>query len=353
MDYRQARKIILRGKIKPLYLFSGPGDYLKEELLRDILQIMKEKKGELFLERREGSELDLAELLLSTRQKTIFSQGRLIWVSNPPYLAPAGKRGTTPGGKSPERDKAEEIISLLLQEDRALELIIIFSLPEVDRQKKIVKIIEKAGVLVEFPLLRGSALLEWIGDELRKEGKRAETATLQELVERVGEDLFQLKKELEKIVAYLGADEVLTAQVVQKLVAAGRQGSIFRLVSAVAEKRLEEALFHLSRLRQQNEPPLVIIAMVARHYRLLYQAFLFKKRGMGAGQVAASLKVPLFAAEELLRQAENYREKTLLKVLLYLKEIDYGIKKGRIDAAGALDNLVLALTVGHLPGRPG
>ena len=93
MDFRQAGKIIKKGKIAPLYLFSGPEDYLKEELLGEILQVLKKDGRSFDLERKDGLRLSLTDLLDSVKQGTIFTGGRVYWISDPPYLTASLKSG--------------------------------------------------------------------------------------------------------------------------------------------------------------------------------------------------------------------------------------------------------------------
>ena len=54
MDFHQAGKDIKTGKVAPLYLFSGPEDYLKEELLGEILRVLGKEGRSFDLERKDG-----------------------------------------------------------------------------------------------------------------------------------------------------------------------------------------------------------------------------------------------------------------------------------------------------------
>ncbi len=343
MDYRQVRKKMQRGEFQPLYLFSGTESYLQEKLLEFLLQQLEEKNGQAYhLERVDGRQVELHDLLQGLQQGTIFSQGRVVWVSSAPYFSAV--RGKTEEKKAAGAEKhvEEQLAALAKTKDRTL--IVVFSVDKVDRRKKWVKTLEKAGVLVEFSPPRGPALLKWVRGVLEQEGKDIDEPALQLLVERVGEDMLLLRSELDKLILYLGTEQRATEEMVRRLVSESRQGNIFRLVGAIGQKNVSEAFHHLSRMRQQNEPPLVILTMIARQFRLLYQALLLEQEGVPRRRIAPELKLPPFAAEELLAQVELYTEASLAETLVRLKELDYDIKTGQREAGDALEHLVLQLT---------
>lgn len=352
MHYLQIRQKIKQGLIYPFYLFSGPERYLQEKTLQEILFALRQKGKAFALEKLEGDRLSLPDLLLEVGQATIFSGGRLLWIQEPPYFsakkisAQAGKKKkTTAKRKQPGGEK--ELLAYL-QEEEVSDLVLVFTVSGVDRRKKLVKAIEARGRLVEFPVPRGIALQKWVKDELSLEQKQIEEAALHELLERAGENLQILQGELEKIATYLGEEKTVTSPLVAQLVPESSEGNIFRLVEAVGRQDVEEALFHLHKLFRQNEPPLVILAMIARQYRLLYQ-YLILHAGKTPREVAAAIKLPPFILKKLAGQAKNYTPVLLARIITYIKEIDLGIKTGRYEAREALERLILMLTTpaGH------
>jgi DNA polymerase-3 subunit delta len=348
MHYLQAMGKIKQGLIYPFYLFSGPEKFLQEKVLQEIHLCLQQKEGKtFFLERLEGAKLSLPELMQDMRQTTIFSGGRLLWIQDPPYFS-AKKRTAQTGKKkkAARQDKpaGEEELLAFSQEEEVSDLVVVFAVSGVDRRKKLVKTIEAGGRLVEFPLLRGAALKKWVRDELSLEKKQIEEEALAELLERVGENLQLLQRELDKMVTYLGKEKMVTRSLIERLVPESSQGNIFHLVEAVGRQNVEEALFHLHKMRLQNEPPLVILAMIARQFRLLYQYLIFQEKNMSLRELAAALKLPPFIIKGLANQAQNYNPAILARIISSIKEMDLGIKTGRYEANEALERLILQLT---------
>ncbi len=345
MDYRQAAAKIKKGIIGSCYIFSGPEDSFKEDLLKDIQVSLEQRRGKsFFLERIDGVHFTLEELLESLRQVNIFSGERLLWVSNPPYFSVTAKGDAK--GSSKNRDARSEKIEkglISYAEDAFRDVLIIFSVPEVDKRKKLVKAMEGAGALVEFPPLKGAALFNWVKKELAAQDRRIEDKALSRLVTRTGEDPGVIKKELEKIVTYIYPDKVVTEDTVDTLVPESSEGNVFKLVEAVGYKNMESALKHLHKMYQQGEHPLVILTMVARQYRLLYQVLLLTEKGSSNRQIITFLKLPPFVVKELLEQIKEYDQQTLVKAIASIKDTDLAIKRGYRDPAEALEYLIMQL----------
>lgn len=339
VNYRQLEAAIKKEELRSFYIFSGPEDYLKKEMVKKILFYMRKKGKQLYLDNIDGSTVTLDELIQETSQTTVFTQGRLLFVENPPYFFKARS-------SSREQSLSQQVEKKFkaLLEEKASDTIIIFSVPEVDKRKKLVKAVVKAGALVEFPLFKGDSLLKWIKNELEKEDKEVEKEALYELVKRTGEDLRLIKAELDKINTYTIKEKKITADVVKLLVPYGRSGNIFNLVGAVGRKNIKEALFHFHKMREQNQPPLVILSMIARQFRLLFRYRVMLENKKSKAEITSSLKLPNFVVNELYEQLKNYNRSSLAEIFLLLKQTDLAIKTGKRDAEEEIEQLIFKLT---------
>ncbi len=339
MNFRQLETTIKKEGMRSFYLFSGPEEYLKEEMVYRILYYLKRKGREFYLEKIDGSAATLQELMQGMEQITIFSQGRLMFVENPPYFS---RSGGDKGKNSLNQQLEKDFLAMLNKE--ASDTVMIFSVPEVDKRRKLIKAVEKAGALIEFPLLKGNTLLKWIRKELDKENKGIEEEALSELVRRTGENLRLIKAELDKIKIYTLHEEKITTNIIRLLVPYGRSGNIFNLVGAVGRKNLKEALFHFHKMREQNEPPLVILSMIVRQFRLLFRCRVMIENNKTKAEIMEALKLPSFVVNDLCEQVRNYNKHYLAEIFLLLKESDLAIKRGKRDAEEEIEQLILKLT---------
>jgi DNA polymerase-3 subunit delta len=347
MDFRQAGERIRRGEIAAFYLFSGPDEYLKEELLQEILFYM-EKRGKHFsVEKIDANNLAsglsgfIQELQQTTIQASLLSEGRILWVYNSPLFSPPGKGKPAKKGKVAEEENA---IAVLLGRNFS-DIILIFSVPQVDKRRKIVKMIEKGGRLIEFPLLKGAALLKWLNARLAQENLQIEDDAALELVERTGENLTLLDSEIQKIKTYQRGEKNVSEALIRNLVPGSSQGNIFQLTDAIGRKNMEEAVKHLAGIKAQGEHPLIILAMVARQFRMLFQLCLLENKNLSRREIIAALKVQPFLLNKLQDQVKNYTLHSLARIISFLKETDVAIKGGQLEAGDALEQMVLKLTI--------
>ncbi len=349
MDFRQAGERIRRGEIFSFYLFSGPDEYLKEELLQGIL-LSLEKKGKHFSVEKidavnlEGGLSGLAEdLRQTTIQASLLSEGRVLWLYNSLFFSVPEKGKSAKKGKGKVTGE-EGAVAKLLEQDSP-EDILIFSVPQVDKRRKIVKMAENAGRLIDFPLLKGAALLQWLESRLAKDGMQFKGDAALELVERTGENLTLLNNEIQKIGIYLRGEKTVSTALIRSLVPGSSQGNIFQLTDAIGRKEMGEATRHLAGIKAQGEHPLIILAMIARQFRLLFQLSLLQDKNLTRREMLANLKIPPFLLSKLQDQAKNYNLSSLARTITALKETDAAIKNGRLEAGDALEQMVLRLTI--------
>ena len=346
MDYRQARERISRGEIHCFYLFSGTEEYLKKELLHDMISFLTKKGMNFGLERvsLSGQSSGFSELLRELRQGTIqtslLSEGRIIWVADAAFFS------SPPKGKASAKNKpateTDEMQALLGRPFS--DLLLIFSVPQVDKRKKIVKLSEETGRLVEFPQIKGAALHQWLRKRLDQEELIAEEEAAYELLERAGENLTLLDQEIKKIKLYLGDEKRVTSALIRTLTPGSSMGNIFQLTEAIGGKKMEEALSHLTRLTMNREPPLVILAMIIRQFRLLLQLSLMQEKKTPRRDIIAKMKIQPFLLDKLELQVKNYTPKSLAGIICSLKKTDRDVKSGKLDAGEAIEQVALRLT---------
>lgn len=351
MDYRQARLELKKGKLRPLYLFSGTEDMLKEELLGTMLELMGKGGATPDLLKIDGKKTTWPELRREMEQITIFNRSRVLLVKDAPFFsaAPVKKVGAKASqgpvknnSRSQDDAPTEEWLASILSAGPD-DTLLIFSVQEVDKRRKLNKYLEKEGILVDFPPLRGAALARWVRDEIKKDNRQIDEDALALLLQRSGEDLALLHSELDKLLTYLGHNKKIERSLVEKLVPENAQGNIFNMVDELGRKNAAAALYHFNKMRRQNEPPLRILALITRHFRLLYRARLLQEQGLAPEKISPALQVPPFVVVKLLEQLPNFPGESFPQIMAKLKEVDLRIKTGRLPGEDALEQLVYSL----------
>jgi DNA polymerase-3 subunit delta len=159
------------------------------------------------------------------------------------------------------------------------DTILIFTASTVDRRKRVFKTVQSYGVVSEFSVARersgaisAESVEQLVGEFLSRTGKRANAGARRLIARRAGNDPNALLIELEKLCLYVGEE----SQIIEKDVAASfrdlAESWIFDFTRALAQGQSAAALNLLRGLFEQGEPPLRLLALIARELRMLLVA---------------------------------------------------------------------------------
>jgi DNA polymerase-3 subunit delta len=171
------------------------------------------------------------------------------------------------------------ILLSLLESEMPPNAVLLFTASAVDGRKKLVKRIQEMGGFVALSVERersGSLARQSIEDLVHQSaaayGKRVDMKALEQIVRRAGHDTAMLANELEKLCLYVGERDTIREDDVRSIVIDMAESWIFDFTSALAARRAGLALKVLVGLFEQGEPPLRLLAMIAREIRLLLLA---------------------------------------------------------------------------------
>ncbi len=344
-SYRALVKQITEGNFSPLYLFFGEEKYLQEELVNHLTVSYLQDDNNFGREKLDGSAYDLEEIISRLGERGLFSDRRLLIVDNPPCLAPPRKKDENELSEAEkiqdtrEKKNVELLAGHLEQQDSTTpESILVFLTPGVDRRKRLYKLIDKNGAVVECSALRGEALASWIRNKTENLGKKIDRAAVEKLLLSGDHNLHYLSQELEKYCLSLGDDQdTITAATIDQLFSGDLQGNIFKLTDTLAEGKLVESQEFLELLLRRREQPLLIFFMLVRHYRLLLQAKSLLEDSHEGVDLTSALGIHPFVARKLKDQAFMYNSCILEEAIIALQKADFQIKTGAVDPPRALE----------------
>lgn len=221
---------------------------------------------------------------------------------------------------------------------------LVFVAATLDKRTKAGKALEKAARLVECRHPSERELPGWAERLAREAGLRPGPGVLESVVLRVGPDLQLLSQEIEKLRIFAGEGGVVRKEDVEALVGESRATTVFVFCDALGARDLAVATRTLRRLLQLGEPPVRLLYMIHRHFRLLWSTrdLLDERPRADRGAVAAAAGVPPFVADGLLRQARGWRGEELREAFRELVATDLALKTGA--GAEVLDALMLRLS---------
>ena len=150
----------------------------------------------------------------------------------------------------------------------------------------------------------GEALARYVKDMAQYKGSGISPAAIRTITDLVGNDLWTLDRELEKLSLYAAGRNIEESDI-QEMVAQVREASIFNAVDAIIDGRPEVALRLLQRLRQDGAALPYIISMVERQLRLVCLARYWTEQRVCAPGLARQAGSAPFVARKTADQARR------------------------------------------------
>jgi len=115
---------------------------------------------------------------------------------------------------------------------------------------------------------------------------------------------------------------------VRAIVSDTRVNSVFELTDALGERKLEKALRSLGSLLDGGEAPLLVLAMISRHFRQLWKVRELLERRTPAQEIGKAAGINPYFLQGIVTQARNYSISELRRVFERIFEIDGALKTG-------------------------
>jgi DNA polymerase-3 subunit delta len=109
------------------------------------------------------------------------------------------------------------------------------------------------------------------------------------------------------------------------------------MVNAVAEKKQRKALDLYYELLALKEPPMRILFLLVRQYRILFHVQSLQKKGYGKKEIAAKAGLHPFAAGKYMEQTRYFKSEELRAVLEESADLEERVKTGRLTDTLAVE----------------
>ncbi len=90
-----------------------------------------------------------------------------------------------------------------------------------------------------------------------------------------------------------------------------------------------------------KEPPMRILFLMVRQFRILYQVKQYDKKGYGRKEIAAKAGVPPFAVGKYLDQAKLLKSREIRDVLEDAADLEERVKTGRLADTLAVELFIV------------
>ncbi|MDO7788250.1 DNA polymerase III subunit delta [Desulforamulus aquiferis] len=349
MEYYVGLKNSLeRGIIAPVYLFHGEEEYLKEKAISMFKDYLLPGAADFNLDiiDGEGTGTEISTVISLAENLPFLAEKRLVIVKKAPWFKGKGKSKVT-GAKVEKQDKSdgnEELFFKYLNDPSPSTCLIFVTGDPVDRRKKLFKAIESSGRVIDFKSLKAAEMVNWVIERFKHAGKKISPPAARLLVDANGRlGLMNLYNEVEKLMTFAWDKKEVSPQDVEMVVVLNLEQNIFTVVDEAVVGNLSRALAGIRELLTLKEPPVKILTMLGRQFRLAIQAEALVKEGCPERELAGRLGVHDFVARKALGQARKSGPARLRYALEQLSSMDAAIKKGRQDFLPAIENTLINL----------
>lgn len=340
-----------RGVVAPVYLFYGEETYLRDLALVRLKEHFEQAgQAGLDVDLIEGEATDPAGVAARAETLPFFAARRLVVVKNPSFFKAAKRGGETGEEESPKPSGREATLLEYIKNPSPSSCLVFTTGETIDKRKRLFQAIKKYGREMEFTYLSPGDLSRWVAKRAGQGGRRFAPGAANALLDAAGPSLQALSLEIEKLIHYTAGREVITAEEISLLCPPRLEENIFKVVDAVGNRRYGEALAGIQDMLAAKEPPLKILSMIARQFRILLMVRDLSERGCPVREVPEKLKIHPFVAQKATVQSRNFSKPLLTRALAALSEVDVGVKTGKMEFYPAMETFLLTLSRGGQRG---
>lgn len=198
---------------------------------------------------------------------------------------------------------------------------------------KLAKLLKDSQYAHNFEPLQGFALNKWIRNEVRNRDGKIEEEAIKELASLVGNDLWVLDTEINKLIGYAYGQKI-TKNDVALLVKGKFDDNIFNLVDALGVKNKKLSLKLISDQLSVGAHPMYLLSMLVRQYRILLGVKEMVQHGKTKKDISLFLGVHPFVVQKAMQQSQNYSMNQLFTIYRELLNVDIQLKSGSIKEQG-------------------
>lgn len=310
-----------------IYVLYGTQEYLIDKKIKELTKNI----DKLEIEEFDLENNNIKQIIDAASTFSLFSTNKTIIVRNS-FVFSSNKKGID--------DKDITLLQKYIEKpNENTTIIFVVSNEKLDARKKIVTIVKKAGTVLEFNEIKN---INSLVNEMIKPYKIS-TNQINMLINRVGDNLYILEHEIEKLKTYKNDDLLITDDDITNVINKSVNTDIFYLIDNIINRNMNEALECYYELIKIGEEPIKILVLLANQFRLMYQVKELSKKGYRIFDIMDLLDQKQYPIQKAIQKGYNYDSKILLEYLDKLATLDIGIKNGKIDKNMGLELFILGV----------
>ncbi len=314
---------IKEGRFKPVYLLYGEETYLIRQYKDKLLKAFVQPDDTMNFSVYEGEHINQKEVIDMAETLPFLAEKRVLLIINSGLFEKA----------------AEELADYM--QDIPEHVCFLFVEEKIDRRSKMFKNVQKCGSAIEFQKQSEETLKKWIAKRLRSEQKTITNEAYQLFIQKTGDQMENIDKELEKLICYCLDKDVIQAEDVEAITVEQITNRIFEMVDAIALHMQEKALDLYYDLLSLKEPPMRILALITRQFKVLLIVKSMFVQGFSNKEIAKKAGCPEWAVKKYISQAKAFSLDTLKAAIKDGLKSDEDIKSGNLNDRLAVELFIV------------
>lgn len=309
------------GAFQPVYLLYGDEAYLKQ-YYRNRLSGAVAGGDSMNVTVFTGKDVSEDDVISAADTLPFFAERRLVIVEESGWFKTS-------------LEKLPEFLSTMPD-----TTVLLFLESAVDKRNRLFKAVQKRGSVLELKHPEGRELSIWAARYLARAGKKITPSTMDHFLDMVGNDMENVKNELDKLISYVGDDDVVDRRAVDTITTVLPEDRVFQMVDAITDRRVKEAVRLYKDLLALKVSPTLILYLIAKRYNQLLSVKSLMNAGKRKGEIAKALNIREYPAGKLMTQARPLQSAALLGMVRKCVEYEERVKTGDLNERMAVELLI-------------
>ncbi|MFZ1864255.1 MAG: DNA polymerase III subunit delta [Polyangiales bacterium] len=315
------------GSLDPVYVLVGSERLLIERVVDALREAIGSMGAPDFnVEVFDGKSLQAASVTAAARTLPMMAEMRLVLVRHVDAMTPT---------------EQSHLVQYL--DDPCDTTCLVLTATKLDGREKLGKTAKKRGYLIDAKPLRGRELREFVRAEATARHHNMAPQAVEDLLDAVGDDLAAVDDAMERLSLFVGPGQRIDCDAVATCITRIRVESIWSLVDAIGLKDRRKGVAAAQSLLDDREPPLRLLAMVARQLRIVARMREALSDGLRPQEAAKRAGAPPFKAGDLTESARRFTADSLGNAFALIAETDRALKSSKRPADIIVQEAVLEL----------
>lgn len=241
----------------------------------------------------------------------------------------------------PSKNIAETLVERLTHLKKSDNIFVFWEGGSPDKRTSLFKLLAADKKLSQdFAALDNAGLNDWVKEYAKKNNGRINGRAIMLLTAFAGNNLWQLKNELDKLIAYKNGQEINEADV-KTFVIAKVNENIFNLTDAVAQGNSARGLKLMEEQLNAGLNEIYILTMLARQFRILTQLSSLAAKKYSEAEIVKETKLHPFVVKKTLPLAKKFGLEKITGIYQKLVDMDKKFKSTSLPPKALLDLFIM------------